>query len=289
MDSTEHAERPQFLRRMRQIAAAAVLAWLGLSGFVALNQQSMLYFPAQAAEASLLREAARSGLEPWRAKDGTLAGFRSLAPNDDPRPRATILVLHGNAGHALDRSPYVPLLRAAAPDHALSVHILEYPGYGARAGTPSQEAFVDAAADALATLPQGEPVILLGESIGSGVAAGLAAREPGRVAGLVMVTPFDNLASVARHHYPLLPVQWIMRDKFPAAQWLQDYRGPGVFLLAGTDDIVPAQFGRALHDSYRGPKKLISAPDAGHNDIVHGLSDAGWREALAFVLPPAAD
>ena len=286
MEHPTHAERPRPLRRAAQIAAAAALAWLGLVAFLALGQQGMIYFPTQADEPSLLRAAAGSGLEPWHAADGTLAGFRSLAPADDPRPRASVLVLHGNAGFALDRAGYVQLLREAAPGRALSVHILEYPGYGARPGSPSQNALIDAAAAALDALPPGEPAVLLGESIGSGVAAGLAARAPSRVKGLLMVTPFDSLAAVAKHHYPLLPVGLIMRDQFPAAQWLQDSRAPTVFFVAGADDIVPPQFGQKLHDAYPGPKLLIAAPAAGHNDIVPQLSPDAWRKALDFVLNP---
>ena len=286
MEHPTHAERPRPLRRAAQIAAAAALAWLGLVAFLALGQQGMIYFPTQADEPSLLRAAAGSGLEPWHAADGTLAGFRSLAPADDPRPRASVLVLHGNAGFALDRAGYVQLLREAAPGRALSVHILEYPGYGARPGSPSQNALIDAAAAALDALPPGEPAILLGESIGSGVAAGLAARAPGRVSGLLMVTPFDSLAAVAKHHYPLLPMGLIMRDQFPAAEWLQNFRAPAVFFVAGADDIVPPQFGQKLHDAYPGPKLLAAAPAAGHNDIVAHLSPEDWRKALDFVLNP---
>lgn len=284
MDTPDYAERPQFPRRILQIAAAAALVWMGLAAFLAFAQRSMIFFPAHADEASLLREAAAQNLEPWRDKNGALIGFRAAAPSDDPRPRASILILHGNAGFALDRAAYVPLLRAAAPDRALSLHILEYPGYGARPGTPSQETLLAAASEALALMPQGEPLLVLGESLGTGVAAGLAGRHSDRVAGLVMVTPFDSLASVAQHHYPLLPVRWIMRDKFPTAEWLRNYRGPAVFLIAGRDDIVPPKFGKKLHDAFPGPKLLIVAPDAGHNDIVHVLSDADWQRALGFLF-----
>jgi pimeloyl-ACP methyl ester carboxylesterase len=195
------------------------------------------------------------------------------------------VVVHGNAGSAADRSYYVPLLRQAAPGHAITVRILEYPGYGARPGNPSQDAFITAAASAVEFLPKDEPVIVLGESIGSGVAAGLAARMPDRVAGLLMVTPFDSIAAVAQHHYPFIPVRWILRDQYPAAEWLRAYRGPAAFIVADHDDIVPAKFGRKLYESYTGPKLLLDVPSAGHNNVVGALDQNDWSRALSFVLP----
>ncbi len=285
MQPPGHEEQPRALRRLWQILTAALLAWLAMTAFLALAQKSMTYFPSRADEATLAQLASDTGLEPWRDTAGSVIGYRSLAPADDPRPRASVLVLHGNAGCAVDRTGFIPLLRAALPAKALSIHILEYPGYGARAGDPSQESLLAAAAEAVSLVPDGEPLVLLGESIGSGVAAGVSARNSARIAGLVLLTPFDSLASVAQHHYPLLPVRWLMRDQYPAADWMRTLRSPAVFILAGNDEIVPSEFGQKLHDSCDGPKKLIVVPDAGHNDIALRLGTADWHSALSFVLP----
>jgi fermentation-respiration switch protein FrsA (DUF1100 family) len=105
------------------------------------------------------------------------------------------------------------------------------------------------------------------------------------VAGLLLLTPFDSLANVAQHHYPLLPVRWILRDSYPSSEWLQKYRGPVAIIVAADDTIVPAKFGRKLHESYAGPKKLIVAEHADHNDLLHTLPPSAWQEALQFLLP----
>jgi pimeloyl-ACP methyl ester carboxylesterase len=184
----------------------------------------------------------------------------------------------------MHRADYARILRAAAPDRALSVYILEYPGYGARDGQPSQSDFLAAAGEAVSQIPDNIPLILLGESIGTGVASATAAAHPERIAGLLLLTPFDNLANVAQHHYPLLPVHWIMRDQYPSAEWLENYRGPVAIILAADDSIVPAKFGQKLHDAYGGPKKLIIADQADHNDLLHTLPPEQWRQAMAFLL-----
>ena len=277
--------RPTALTRLWQVARVVLLVWFGLLAFLALTQRSMIYFPSKNNSATLEREAAAQGFEPWTNPAGETIGYRNLPAPDDPRPPAAILITHGNAGYALHRTDYATILRAAAPDHALSIYLLEYPGYGARSGTPSQPNFLAAANEALDNLPQDIPLILLGESIGTGVASAAASTHPDRIAGLLLLTPFDSLANVAQHHYPLLPVRWIMRDQYPSEKWLKNYRGRVAIILAEDDTIVPAKFGQKLHDTYAGPKKLIIATQADHNDLLHTLPPSAWQEALNFLLP----
>ena len=276
--------RPAALSRLWQVLRIAILVWLGLLAFLALSQRSMMYFPSKNDPAALAREASAQGFEPWTTAGGETIGYRSLpAPGDSRRP-AAVLITHGNAGYAMHRADFATILRAAAPDRALSVYILEYPGYGARSGRPSQADFLAAADEALAQIPASLPVILLGESIGTGVASATAAAHPDRIAGLLLLTPFDSLANVAQHHYPLLPVRWIMRDQYPAEEWLKNYHGPIAIVLAEDDTIVPAKFGQKLHDTYHGPKKIIIADRADHNDLLHTLPPSAWKEAINFLL-----
>jgi fermentation-respiration switch protein FrsA (DUF1100 family) len=276
--------RPTALTRLWRILRVVLLVWLGLVAFLALTQRSMIYYPSRNAPETLAREATAQGFEPWKISTGETIGYRHLAAPDDPRPPLAILIFHGNAGYALHRIDYAELLRSAAPDRAVSIYILEYPGYGARSGTPSQSNFLAAANEALANIPANLPLILLGESIGTGVASATAASHPDRIAGLLLLTPFDSLASVAQHHYPLLPIRWIMRDQYPSKEWLQNYQGPLAIILAANDTIVPTKFGQKLHDAYEGPKLLILADQADHNDLLHTLSPSAWREALQFLL-----
>ena len=278
--------RPSALTRLWQVARIAILVWLGLLAFLALSQQSMIYFPSNHDPASLARAASGQGFEPWKNSQGEVIGYRSLPSPADTRPPVAILLCHGNAGYAMHRADYASRLRAAAPGHAVSLYLLEYPGYGARTGRPSQESFLAAASEAVTGIPEQVPVIVLGESIGTGVAAATAAAHPDRIQGLLLLTPFDSLANVAQHHYPILPVRWILRDQYRSAEWLRKFQGPVVIILAAKDTIVPAKFGQQLYDVYAGPKLLLSADQADHNDLLHTLPESAWQQALDFLLPP---
>lgn len=262
------------------------LVWLGLLLVLALSQRSMTYFPTTGAADALAREAAAADLEPLTNSNGETIGYRHLPSPEDPRPRATFLILHGNAGYAAHRGDLARFLREALPDHAVSTYILEYPGYGARRGSPSQEALLQAASEAVALIPSTSPLFLVGESLGTGVASATAAAHPERITGLLLLTPFDNLANVAQFHYPLLPVRWIMLDQFPSAEWLENYPGRSVFILADNDKVVPAQFGKSLYDKFPGPKLLIIAEQSDHNDLLHTLPLTEWQQTLRFLLDP---
>lgn len=284
MNPGEPESGHRLLRVLSRATTVAILAWLGLAAFVGLGQQSMIYFPSRANDAELSRAASAQGFKAWKNSRGETIGFRSCSAPGDTRPPLAVMITHGNAGMAVHRGEFASLLRAAAPDHAVSVYILEYPGYGARSGRPSQHSFLAAADEAIASIPTEVPLILLGESIGTGVACATAATHPGRIKGLLLLAPFDSLAAVARHHYPLLPVSWLMRDKYPSEEWLKNYHGPVAIILAANDTIVPAELGRKLHDTYAGPKKLIIADQADHNDLLHSLPPSAWHDALDFIL-----
>jgi len=267
------------LRPWMRLAAMALLAYVGPVVLFAVLQRRMIYFPTRAAESALLAEAVRVGAEPWRAESGALIGWIVRARSQPARCR--VLVFHGNAGLALHRTYYAD---GFGPGMDADVHLLEYPGYGARAGSPGEAALLDAGEKALRQLTREapSPVILVGESIGSGVAAGVAARVPELVAGIILITPMTSLADVAAHHYPFLPVRLFLADRYPVVEWLERFRGPLAVTLAEEDEVIPKQIGQRVYDRYAGPKRLWLKPGT-HNTMLAGVDAAWWREVGEFV------
>jgi uncharacterized protein len=256
---------------------AAVLG--GLAVLLFLGQRRLLYFPSRQEPALAERVARRLGLEPWTA-DGRFLGWRSPAPGSVPRAR--VLVLHGNAGSALDRV-YVRDVLQAPGMPALEVILLEYPGYGPRPGAPGQGALVEAALEAVRLARGGAPLLLWGESLGSAVAALAAAAAPGSVDGLAMVTPLRSVPAVASRHYPFLPVS-LVRDRFQADLALPCHPGPVAFLVAGRDEVVFPDLSRSLFDAFPGRKRLWLEEGAGHNTLDYDPRLPRWREMVAFLL-----
>ena len=103
-----------------------------------------------------------------------------------------------------------------------------------------------------------------GESLGSGVAVGLAAGE--RPFALILRSPFPSLADLGRLHYPLLPVRWLLRDRFDCLDRIRRVNCP-LLVIAGTrDGIIPVAQSERLFEAAVEPKRLVRIDGADHND-----------------------
>ena len=257
------------------------LATLGVIAMFTTLQRQMIYYPAVADERVLLEQAARLGLKPWRDRHQGLIGWQPASQGESGR---RMVVFHGNAGFALHRDYFVEGFQALA--EGWEVFLFEYPGYGARSGSPSEEAIKAAATQAVELLfsRDARPIYLIGESLGGGVASHLAAAFPEQVAGLLLVTPFSSLVDVAAHHFKWLPVRAALSERYDSMEPLTRYRGPVAFLLAGEDEVVPKVLGQRLYDHYDGPRWIRVIPGAGHNSLPVYPGADWWGEVSAFLL-----
>jgi pimeloyl-ACP methyl ester carboxylesterase len=262
-----------------RFAVAAALALAVVLALAWLAQRRLLYFPDRSELAGATSAARRLGLEPWTDGTGAFAGWLSRHPGGAPVARA--VVLHGNAGQALDRTYLRDVLQAPGLP-PLDVLLLEYPGYGPRAGSPTEAGVVAAVTAAIDQLGPGLPVLVVGESLGSAAAALAAAERPG-VAGLLLVTPVASVTSLARRHYPFAPA-FLVRDPYRADRALPRYPGPVAFLVAGRDEVAPPDLARALFAARSGPKRLWEEPRATHNTLRYRPGDPLWAEVTDFLL-----
>ena len=241
----------------------------------AVFQRRLIYFPTRLRPETAASIANQEGFQPWRNNAGQIMGWRLLATAG---ASGAVLVVHGNAGSAVDRSYLAKPIHEAAD---VDVFVLEYPGYGPREGSPSLQSLVAAAEEAFDLLPRNVPRYIVSESLGVGVATHLAKTRREQVAGLMLFAPFNSLASVGQAQMPFLPVWLMLRDRFEPARWLKDYRGPVGIVLAERDEVIPARFGRRLHDDYPGPKRIETIPRATHNEIADQPPE-WWRTIFTF-------
>jgi pimeloyl-ACP methyl ester carboxylesterase len=262
------------------VVAAALYGTVCLLAFLA--QRRLLYFPDRYPEDAALRAAAGRGLSPWRDAGGALIGWRMPA---GPAARARALVLHGNAGSALDRLHYA----SALARRGVEVVLLEYPGYGARPGAPTVAALGAAAAEALDQLAREgpAPIWVLGESLGTGVAGRAVALRPGLVSGLALVTPFARMTDVVGLHYPWLP-RLLLRDRYAPEEDLAAWRGPTWLVLAGRDEVVGVHQGLRLADGLRGPRRVQLQEQGTHDGLALGPDEPFWAELVEFLEGGAA-
>jgi hypothetical protein len=286
------------------IGRRVVYWYLIILVMLAVFQRYLIYQPTRAA----VIDPKLSGLEAGRIEeiqvptaDGLqLHGWcvREFSPSREAgrngsADHPTVIYFGGNAGHRGYRAIELDLLSRLGAD----AYLVDYRGYGDNPGSPTEEKL---AADAQAvwkfvTTTRHVPasrVVLLGESLGGGVATRLASElsqagtPPG---GLILRSTFSGLAEVASYHYPWLPVKMLLIDRFPSAERIAHVTCPVLVLHGNVDDIVPFESGKQLFDAAPAAsatsiaKTFVVLPGAGHNDIQYTARDA-YRAAVKQFL-----
>ncbi len=271
-----------------RVIRITVAVYVGLTALMAVRQRHYIYHPARLDADAAKRLAGLQGFRAWRDAAGDLIGWRRAAAAVEASHRRRVVVFHGNAGHALNRDYFAQGFEQI--DDAWEVLLFEYPGFGARAGRPSERRILHAAGEAIDALLREDatPLFLVGESLGSGVASAMAERFGEQIAGLWLVTPFTSLADAARAHYPFLPVRLVLRDRYDNVKALRGYQGKVLILAAERDRVVPAALARSLFEQLDTPHKLwVEQSGADHNtlDILPGAPI--WQRVNDFWLNPA--
>jgi pimeloyl-ACP methyl ester carboxylesterase len=249
------------------IVAAIVVVALPLVavGGLWLGQRRLIYFPDAGAvppAGQLLDGATDVEL---RTADGLRLGAW-LVPPIGPDRGFVLLAAPGNAGNRADR---VGLARSLA-DAGFTILVIDYRGYGGNPGSPTEAGLahdVRAARDFLVgTGWSPGRIIYLGESLGCAAVVALAAEQP--PAGLVLRSPFVALTDVARHHYPVLPVRLLLRDRYPVADLVAGIDVPTVVVYGGADTVVPPEQSRRVAERAAGPVQVVVVEGADHNDAL---------------------
>lgn len=204
-----------------------------------------------------------------------------------PEPRAQVLFFHGNGGNL---SLWLDVI-VEGRRRGFSVLAIDYRGYGASTGRPSEKGLyrdAEAAARYLAERLKRStsPVIYWGRSIGSPVAAHAATVIPPE--GLVLESPMPNVRTLLRTN----PVMWLLSFlssyRFPTSRFLEKYDGALLVIHGDRDSIVPFRAGRQVYDHAPTSRKtFVQIDGADHNDL-HVVNPAGyWRAIDVFVADVA--
>ena len=267
-------------RRLVTIFLVLLALYAAAVAFMAALQTKML-FPGSGGGHALPATAERLSL---RTPDGvTLQGVH-LPPSHAAKAAPVVLGFGGNAWDAGEMALFLHDLYPAA-----DVVTFHYRGYGPSGGKPGAAALASDSLlvyDLAAKRFAGRPIVVAGFSIGSGIAAFLAARRP--VAGTILVTPFDSLTSVVADDYRWLPVRLLFRHRLEPARELAGTRIPVAIIAAGADRLVPQPRTEALRAAVPNLVFDRTVAHADHNSIYANPDfPAAMREALAAVT--AAD
>jgi pimeloyl-ACP methyl ester carboxylesterase len=147
---------------------------------------------------------------------------------------------------------------------------MNYRGYGESEGSPSEKALFEDALYILDHMIRKEnidphQVILMGRSLGSGVAVHVASCR--KVSRVILITPFDSLLNVAKYHYPFFPVDLMLKHRFDSISLAPGIKIPALFIMGKKDQIIPNRYSLNLMEKWGGPVESVTIAGASHNDI----------------------
>jgi len=254
----------RMLNLMIVVVAIAVLAYLGVCAGLYRYQRSLQYFPQPR------RLGPTQSAQAFQHGDALL----QLTVRTHAGPGAVLYF----GGNGEDVSSSLGPLAAAFPDR--EIVMLHYRGYGGSTGQPSEQALADDAAGLFDKVHAEHPdVIVIGRSLGTGVAVRLASTRP--VARLVLVTPYDSLLAIAQGQFPVFPVRWLLIDKYESWRYVPGVRAPTLILAAEHDEIIPMASTQRLRSRFPAAQvRYVTVAGASHNTI---QDDPAYARELAAV------
>ena len=225
-----------------------------------LMQRKMMYFPSPS----------RGGASDWGLDRALTMALKTpdaqtiVAWYQPPLGEAKPLFLyyHGNGGDLSDRAKFLAELSADGSGFLA----IDYRGYGGSTGSPTESGLIldgeTAYAEARSLGYSPPRLVVIGESLGSGVAVAVAARHAAHA--LILDSAFSSAADVAASEYPIFPVRMLMKDPFPSYERIASIEMPKLFLHGDHDDVVPRFSAMKLYAAARQPKTLIEFPNLGH-------------------------
>jgi uncharacterized protein len=263
------------LTRLRRFATRLGMVVLG--GYLAVVavactfQRSLLYFPDPRLYAP---DPAGPAMQVVRLK--TRDGETLIAWFLPPKAGEPVILHFGGNGDSLigqeDRWRQI----ASAGVGVLAV---AYRGYSGSSGHPTEAGLHADAEAAYAWLAARYPpsdIVIMGHSLGTGVATPLAAEHPARA--LILESPFTSAVDVGAARMTWLPVGLLMWDRFESRKTIGKVRAPVLIVHGDRDEVIDYRYGRELFALANQPKTFVRIPGGMHNDLPeHGLYAVVWR------------
>lgn len=166
-----------------------------------------------------------------------------------------------------------------------TVLLMNYRGYGASEGRPSEAAFYQDALQLYDHFSQqqnidSQRIVLMGRSLGTGVAVYLAQQRP--AAGVILISPYQSLVQVAQTHYPFVPVKWLLKHRFESGSRAADITAPLLMIAAEQDEIIPLSHSLDLAAQWAGTVEQVIIAQATHNNVSEAAGY--WQTIRQFLM-----
>ena len=119
----------------------------------------------------------------------------------------------------------------------------------------------------------------MGRSLGSGVAVHLASKR--NVEGVVLISPYDSMTSLAKEFYPWLPATLLLKHPFDSLTLAPSIQVPLLSIIGSHDNIITPQHSKVLVQAWGGKTQLVEIEAVGHNEL--GDQQQFWDAIEGFI------
>jgi uncharacterized protein len=243
-----------------------VVLYVAVAVVLMLLENWLLFHPAAARDWSPPPDPLRTQDIELTTIDGTSIHAWWCPPANWEPSHGAVVYCHGNAGNLSHRGDAAMLWQKETKQAVL---LFDYPGYGRSGGKPTEAGCYAAADAAYAWLVEKVPaenILILGTSLGGGVAVDLASRKPHRA--LVLLGTFTSIPAMAQRIYFWLPTRLLVRNRFDNLAKIAQCSRP-VFVAHGTvDNLIPMDQGKQLFNAASEPKQFFPLAGQGHDEFV---------------------
>lgn len=246
---------------LKQIGLITAVVYFLILLFVYFQQKSFIFFPTHAQHRSTDKQISKYELSTDHVS------LRGWLLNTEASPERLLIYYGGNAEDIFFTIGDFKIFSDAA------ILFVNYRGYGSSTGSPGEdEFFTDALSifDDVSRKFSPKKIFLVGRSLGSGVASYVAGHR--KVDGVILITPFASIESLAKKQFPFLPTTLLLKHKFRSSDYIRKYKGPCLIIYGGKDRIVPPQSTLGLIKHIPGEKEIVCIENADHNNI-EGFSE----------------
>ena len=265
---------------MLKLLLAIVAIYGVFVAFIYVTQHRMLYFP-NLPDRALIANPMNYGLAYEDVAIETADDVRLHGWWVPGHGKYALLFFHGNAGNISHRLDSIKLFH----DLGLSVLIIDYRGYGASEGRPSEAGTYEDADAAWAYLTEtrslaAENIVIFGRSLGGAIAAWLAARRS--PAALIVESAFSSVPELAQDLYPFLPARWLSRFNYATREYIAGVTAPVLIVHSRHDEIAPFRHGERIFEAANEPRAFLELKGS-HNDV-HGSNVTEYAAGLSAFL-----
>ncbi len=182
----------------------------------------------------------------------------------DSISKGVVIYYHGNKNniehYAAFTKPFTKL--------GYEVWMEDYPGFGKSTGIITEKKLYDQAMQVqkMAAAKFGaDSIVIYGKSIGTGIAAYVAANSKAKM--LVLETPYFSIPSLFSAYAFIYPSASMANYKIPTNEYLQDVKYPILIFHGTSDGVIPYRTSIKLKAVLKPSDQFITVQDATHHNV----------------------